>query len=55
MSGTIAKTDWYSFRLPDMAEAEKLYQSYDHPHNDQQNPVTILSFGGHYMILQKCC
>ena len=29
-----------------MAEAEKLYQSYDLPHNNQLNTDTFLAFGG---------
>ena len=36
----------YSSELPDMAEAEKLYRSYDIPQNDWLTPDTVLLFGG---------
>ena len=37
----------YSSELSEMAEADKLYQSYDIPHNNQLNPDTVSAFGGH--------
>ena len=36
----------YSSELPDMDEAEELYQSYYLPHNYWLTPDTVLSFGG---------
>ena len=43
----------YSIELPEMAEADELYRSYDLPHNNQMTPDTVLMFGGRYMILQE--
>ena len=40
----------YSNVLPDIAEADKLNQSYDLPHNDWLTPDKVLYFGGHWMI-----
>ena len=31
----------YSSELSEMAEADKLYRSYDLPHNDRLNPDTV--------------
>ena len=31
----------HSSELSDMAEAEKLYRTYDLPHNDRLNPDTV--------------
>ena len=36
----------YSSGLPEIAEEDKLYQSYDLPHNDWLTPDTVLYFGG---------
>ena len=38
-----------------MAEADKLYQSYDLPHNNWLNPDTFLVFGGSYKIWSELC
>ena len=40
----------YSSESSEMAEADKLYWSYDLPKNDQLTPDTVLLFGGHYII-----
>ena len=45
-SGTIYNTDFYSSELYEMAEADKLYQSYDLTHNNQLTPDTVSLFGG---------
>ena len=45
----------YSSGLIEMAESEKLYRSYDLPHNDGMTPATVLSFGVCYIILSECC
>ena len=36
----------YSSELSEMAEAEKLYWSYNLPHNNFPTPDTVLAFGG---------
>ena len=36
----------YSSGLPDIAEADKLNQSWDLPHNYHLTPDKVLSFGG---------
>ena len=36
----------YNIGLPDISEAEELYQSYDLPHKDRLTPDKVLSFGG---------
>ena len=36
----------YSSELSEMAEADKLYQSYYLPHNNRLTPDTLLGFGG---------
>ena len=38
-----------------MAEADKIYWSYDLPHNNWMNPDTVLLFGGRYMGLWDNC
>ena len=40
----------YSIVLPDISESEKLYHSYDLPHNNRLTPDTVLSFGRRWMI-----
>ena len=37
-----------------MAEADKLYRSYDLLHNDRLKPDTVMSFGSRYMIWREC-
>ena len=44
----------YSSGLPEMAEENELYRSYDLPHNDWLTPDTVLLFGGRYIILWGC-
>ena len=46
-SGTVANTDCYSSEYFDMAEADRLYFSYNLPHNYLLTPDTVLAFGGH--------
>ena len=36
----------YISGLPEISEADKLYQSYDLAHNDRLTADTVLSFGG---------
>ena len=36
----------YISGLPEIAESDELYQSYDLPHNDRLTPDKVLSFGG---------
>ena len=36
----------YSIEFSEMAEADKLYWSYDLPHNNRMTSDTVLSFGG---------
>ena len=36
----------YSSELSEMAEAEKLYRSYNLPHNNRLTPDTVVAFGG---------
>ena len=36
----------YSSELSEMAEAEKLYQGYDIPHNNRLTPDTVSGFDG---------
>ena len=45
----------YSSEFSDMAEADKLYQSYDLQQNDWMTPDIVSSFGGHWMIWCVCC
>ena len=40
----------YSSGLPEMAEADELYRSYDLPQNDRLTPGTVLLFGDCYII-----
>ena len=45
-SGKFLTLIGYSSGLPEIAEADKLNQSYDIPHNNQLTPDKVLFFGG---------
>ena len=44
----------YSRELTEMAEADKLYPSYDISHNHDLTPDSVSAFKGRYTIWREC-